>query len=114
MNVLYLVVKFRSMEECIVEFFSSIKLEFSIVNFRSLFGISPITTIFLWNLLDRIEDINQFQIQSIHVLWTLYFFKHYPTSRNIWYFDVDRKTFQKKIWMVIAILYLYLDTVMYI
>lgn len=99
------------MEEQIVEFFSSIKLEFSIVNFRSLFGVSPITTIFLWNLLEKIEDISEFGIQSIHILWTLYFFKHYPTSRNIWYFNVDRKTFQKKIWTVIIVLYLYLDMV---
>lgn len=99
------------MIECIQEFFCTHShLSLSEENFRSLFGVGLETVLFAWIVLKKIE-LKEFEIYPIHLLWTLYFLKHYPRSRNIWYFTVDRKTFKKMIWRILALLHLYLDTV---
>ena len=99
------------MIDCIQEFFCSHShLSLNEENFRSLFGVGLQTILFAWLILKKL-DIEA--ICPIHLLWTFYFLKYYPTSRNIWYFAADRKTFKKMIWKVLAIFHLYLDTVSY-
>ena len=99
------------MIECIQDFFCNHShLSLSEENFRALFGVGLQTLLFGWIVLKKV-DLEEFQICPIHLLWTFYFLKHYPKSRNIWYFTVDRKTFKKKIWRVLALLYIYLDAV---
>jgi len=96
--------------EAITTFFiqnSSISLNEE--NFRALFGVGIQTVLFSWGILLKTET--DMEIQPVHLLWTLYFFKHYPISRNIWYFKVDKKTFKKYVWRITALLYMYLDTV---
>jgi hypothetical protein len=97
------------MIDCIEEFFCyHSHLILNEENFRSLFGVGLQTVMFSWLILKKLD---MEKINPIHLLWTLYFLKFYPTSRNIWYFNVDRKTFKKIIWKVLAALYLYLETV---
>jgi hypothetical protein len=99
-----------SMIDCITDFFASHShLQLNKENFRALFGIGLQTMLFSWSILQRIDSIED--IIPIHLLWTLYFLKQYLITRNIWYFQVNRKTFTKKVWKVIALLSMYLNTV---
>jgi hypothetical protein len=78
-------------------------------NFRALFGVGLQTVLFSWILLLKVDG--DVEIEPVHLLWTLYFLKQYPISRNVWYFKVDRKTFKKYVWRVIALLHIHLNTV---
>jgi hypothetical protein len=76
----------------------------------SLFGVSPETITILWLLFNQMELC--FVLQPVHLLWALYFLKHYPTcdaAAHHWQCDV--KTYRLYIWRVIAALFTYLDTV---
>ena len=88
-------------------------VRFSHRTFRGLCGCSIYTAVVLWKGLQEIR-VEEFTLTPIHLLWTLYFLKTYPTvevATVMW--QCDSKTFRLWIWRVIALLYLKFDTVIF-
>jgi hypothetical protein len=78
------------------------------LSFRRIFGVSPDTCTFLWALLFD----SPIKIKAVHLLWTLYFFRLYPTQiEQECFLGVDHKTFNFYIWAITEILYKKLDLV---
>jgi len=85
---------------------------FSDSRFRSIFGVSVETVVFLWHCILHVEDDIGIHLAPIHLLWTLHFLKTYPTTPNGAYFwRVDAKTYRHHIWKFILVLLCYLDTI---
>ena len=71
----------------------------SLSTFNGLFGITPHVCSILWGLLK--EEMSHY-IKHKHLLWTLYFLRHYPTHHEMsaWC-GVSRVTVYKYVWEII-------------
>jgi hypothetical protein len=79
--------------------------------FRSTFGVSTLTTFYLFIFLQKYIQ----EIQPEHLFWTLHFLKSYPTNQEAsmrW--NCDPKTYRKWVWKVLSILFVTLNKVQYI
>jgi hypothetical protein len=67
--------------------------------FRSLFGISTTICTKIWSLL--ICQVRR-EARPIHLLWTLFFLKHYSVEEvNATFAGVSEKTYRKWTWLML-------------
>ena len=72
----------------------------SLSGFIGIFGVSPHVCSLLWQMVK--EKIN---IKHKHLLWTLYFLRHYPTHHEMSFWcGVSRVTVHKYIWNIINVI----------
>ena len=74
------------------------------------FGICVAAMTIVWELVA--ETAIRIGIRLIHLLWTLYFLKVFPTKDiGANFFGVAREIYRKWVWKVIGLLYQHLDVV---
>ena len=68
-------------------------------SFTGVFGVSPHVCSILWGMLKKNKSNN---VKHKHLLWTLYFLRHYPTHHEMssWC-GFSRVTVDKYIWDII-------------
>jgi hypothetical protein len=67
--------------------------------FRALFGISTRICVLLWTLLSK--QLGR-QARPVHLLWTLFFLKHYSVEEvNAAFARVNEKTYRKWTWLML-------------
>ena len=69
-------------------------------SFTGVFGVSPHVCSILWGMLKKNKSNN---VKHNHLLWTLYFLRHYPTHNQMssWT-GCSRVTTAKVIWPIIG------------
>jgi hypothetical protein len=70
--------------------------------FKSLFGCSIIVAHLLWNyMIIHCDSLDEIRVK--HMLWALCFLKSYATESQmaVW-FDADRKTVRKYVWLALG------------
>jgi hypothetical protein len=76
--------------------------------FSALYGVHFMTAAILYTLI--VEQVPELKV--VHMLWFLHWIRHYPTIQDAavrW--QCDTKTFRKYTWIVLAALFLSLDSV---
>ena len=74
--------------------------------FCSFFGASATTALQVWNLLNKFHYLPH-EAQILHLLWTLFFMKVYPSQNvanataGVWEGAIDPKTLCKYLWPMI-------------
>ena len=81
----------------------------SLERYTQMYGVCPSITEFLWNYL--VEDpctddlLGSNRPCPKHMLWTLFFLRHYPTEAvAATIFHVGEKTFRKWVWLMIPVI----------